>query len=478
MIFAGMKVFVLVFLNIGLLLSGCTAQSGAGKMAAFQAKADAYLVKDDTVRYNSAILEQGVAMYASPADKLAEKMECFISWEEIPAFQAMVRQLPTQKALEVYLEKGDGPWDAGFLARFVPLKKKGSSQANKARPLAGLRIALDPGHLGGTMDFAQNTEKKYVRIEQNRAKGVREEVSFNEGNLTLATGLELGRLLREAGAEVLLTRESEGHCALGYGFETWLDMEVAALEYGPGSRGPHGFAALKQQDPKAYKLRCAAANFIRAEQITGTDSIWWVENASERNIYRIPFLKIDFRERANKINAFHPDLTLIIHYNIYEKNDADRQGFLQAVPQNYCMAFIPGSFMQGELDEPAERLAFLTKLLSNDLERSETLCEAVLKQHVQQLEIPIKAYDPHLRYLGKASLPTSKPGVFARNLSLTRMINGPLCFGESLYQDNIDECQHLNRKDFTPKGMKSPVPFRVKAVAQAYFDAVVAWRQQ
>lgn len=468
--------FVLLFAQVAPLSSGCAAATGDPKTKTLQAKAATYLVKDDTVRFNFAILDEGVATYASPADKAANRPECFLRWEDVPVFLHMVRALPASEALTHYLEKGEKPWNSSLQAQFGTPAPTGALPSNSPEaPLAGLRVALDPGHLGGDMDFAQDIEKKYVRIKRDSRKGVHEDIAFNEGNLALATALELRELLTAAGAEVLLTREKQGHCAFGYDFETWLELQEIAFETGNGPIGPDGFHIRKADDRATYRQLCAAANYIQQNNIHGTDSTWWMKNATRRNLYRIPFLKSDFERRAQKINAFQPDATLILHYNIYEKNDPDRQGYLSAVPQNYCMAFIPGSFMKGELDQPEQRMAFLAKLLSDDLSESESLCAAVLKEHVRQLGVPLKGYDPHLRYLGKASLPTAAKGVFARNLSMTRLVNGVMCFGESLYQDNIEEAHRLNAKDFVPAGMRSKVPFRVKEVAQAYFDGLVSW---
>jgi len=69
---------------------------------------------------------------------------------------------------------------------------------SKVKPLSGLRIALDPGHVGGKWDLE---ERKYVR--QVTPEG---ETVLSEGLLALQVGLLLSNELKKLGAEVLLTR--------------------------------------------------------------------------------------------------------------------------------------------------------------------------------------------------------------------------------------------------------------------------------
>ncbi|MEM6271103.1 MAG: hypothetical protein AAF998_16820 [Bacteroidota bacterium] len=464
---ANLSIILLAFCLVAGTLNSCRA-GGAEKMRALQEKADRYLVKDDSIRQFFAITENGIATYASPVDRQEGKAEFRLDWDEIPAFRQMVASATAEEALAHYLAHAEGSrWDAEFAAQFSPKPPFLPTLTAPDRPLKGLRIALDPGHLGGTMDFARKIERKFVRMRPAPRQGISQEIAFNEGNLALATAYILKTQFEAAGATVLLTRTGEGKSSLGLDLDEWLRAERKRAN----PNAPIGTTS----DTEAALLKYAGQNYATDEGLSGKDSLWWCSQASKRDIYRIPFLKQDFRNRAAMINAFQPHLTLIIHYNIHEKNEVDRAGYLKPVPFNYCMAFIPGSFMRGELDEPEERLAFLIKLLTDAPESSQRLCAAVLEQHERQLDVPIMEWDSTLRYLEKASLPTEARGVFARNLSLTRLVHGTICFGESLLQDNLDECQALNQKDFRLPKMDTPLPERVRDVAQAYYDGVINW---
>ena len=192
-----------------------------------------------------------------------------------------------------------------------------------------------------------------------------------------------------------------------------------------------------------------------------------------RDIYRIPFLRRDFRERARLINAFTPDLTLILHYNILESNDWGPDHNLSAVDKNFSMAFIPGSFMTGELGDAESRMLFLGRLVSEDLRQSEELSGNIVEGFAQVLGVPAVDYDTTLNYLRRSSLPTDADGVFARNLSLTRMVHGPLCYGEALYQDNVDEAMRLNAKTLVVEGMETGLPPRILDAVDAYVFGVL-----
>ena len=67
------------------------------------------------------------------------------------------------------------------------------------RPLAGYRIALDPGHLGGV--YAK-MEGRWFQIGKSRP--------VTEGDLTLQVARLLGPLLTELGAEICMVRAGEG----------------------------------------------------------------------------------------------------------------------------------------------------------------------------------------------------------------------------------------------------------------------------
>lgn len=478
-----MKLASLLLPILSLLLAGLqacaqnpSAPDRSDPAAFYKARAEAYLFKDPALAEHLVLTERGLRIF--PVLPVSDSIlpETMLYWSEAEDFVRMVRTLPLEAALEIYQAKGLDPFGPEALAGVPEAKTAPPAGPPGEKPLLGWRIALDPGHIGGTMDFAF-LEKKFVRILQGEHPEVTEDIAFNEGNLALGTALLLRDSLERLGAEVFLTREKEGQTSFGGNFREWLTAEYQAAD----SLGLVDFAAIRGRTPEGYpknELAAACWNYLRQNELHGADSTWWMEQATTRDVYRIPFLKADFRERARRINAFQPHLSLILHYNIWEHNTWDRGKYLRAIDDNYSMAFIPGSFMAGELAEPEDRMLLLYKLLSEDLPESERLSGHVVAGFEKDLQVPAMEWDDSLKYLKNASLRTATQGVFARNLSLTRLVNGPLCFGEALYQDNAAECMALNARDFKLPGMQSYLPNRIRDAVDAYMSGILAYAKE
>lgn len=432
-----------------------------------QEKAQTYLIKNDTLWSQIQIDSNGISLFPHP-DSSAE---ITLFYNELNWLPHLLRESTLEEAESAYLQKGQDPLPEGpNLRRRVP---SSPTTADPDQPLLGWRIALDPGHIGGSMDFAF-MEKKFIRIRAYDRPEIPSVIEFNEGNLALGTALLLRDTLEQLGAEVLLTREQEAQTGIGGTFEEWLASEMRSAESASGEHFRDQIAVGEYGYTQGQR-KAAAWNWIQEKEITGADSLWWMNQADMRVIYRIPFLRRDFKARAKKINAFQPHMTLILHYNIYEKNEWDKDFFLRAVNENVSMAFIPGSFMKGELKDPESRMLFLNKLVSDDVEASELLAAKVVEGFEQVLGVPSLIWDDSLNYLRYASLQSPSKGVFARNLSLTRLVHGPVCYGEALYQDNVREALALSRKDFVLPGMQTPLPRRLHDAVAAYLHGILAY---
>jgi N-acetylmuramoyl-L-alanine amidase len=289
-------------------------------------------------------------------------------------------------------------------------------------------------------------EGKFVRMRAS-AQTRMQEIAFNEANLTLATALALQEKLIAQGAEVLLTRSAPGMSAMGIGYSEWRETQ---------------FSSSIQYAIEIGLIDSAEAKYFRTK-------------ATEKEIFINLFNRLDLLARAKMINTFHPDLTMILHYNVDSKNweQRDAEGYMYSGSENYCMAFVPGSFMFGELEKPVDRLAFLRLLITDDLAASTNLSGKVVEQFEKKLHVPPVKQSQQLTYLQNACIPIGGPGVFARNLTLTRLVYGPLCYGESLCQDHIIEAQALNKKDAEVAGI--PASSRVIEVADAYYEGVMRY---
>lgn len=234
---------------------------------------------------------------------------------------------------------------------------------------------------------------KYARLEHRSFLVGGKRIQ--EGDLTFQTALYLKKMLESAGMEVFMTRSRLGAGALA---EPYSEEEAF----------------------NAYNLR-------------------------------------DLNERARQINAFEPDLTVCIHYNIY----SGETSICSPAPHNFCCAFVPGGFGKGELARMADRGEFLRLLLTNDIEKSIELSKCILTAFEKELLIPCQTNRGHLKNICK----WVGRGVFARNLVLTRQIKGPICYGETLCMDAETEYLRLSEA-------------RLQEVARSYLHGIQQYLAQ
>ncbi len=306
------------------------------------------------------------------------------------------------------------------------------------QPLKGYKIALDPGHFSTNLTDAQS-EQKYLFFVQEPVNGHADTVKLFESQLTFNTAHILKNMLEDKGAEVFITRTRVDFTSFNCTYQEWIK-----------NHRKRTLDSLKQNGslaPEKYKKLLKCNNY----------TLFW-------DFFR----DYDLANRSNKINAFAPDVTLIIHYNVDEKNAP----WKQHTQKNFSMTFIGGGFTSDNLNKTESKMNFIRLLITDQLNRSEDLSAKTVANFNKLLEIPIaKAVDAD--YLRDNCLITASPGVFCRNLALCRKINSPLVYGESLYQDNEKECKLLMRCDMDIYGILANE--RLHKVALSYYEAVVSF---
>lgn len=292
--------------------------------------------------------------------------------------------------------------------------------APQDKSLVGVKIALDPGHFGGPFAYL---EERFIDIPSSEFSEEEEGYSlqFDEGTLSYLTASYLKILLEKEGAIVYLTRRGIGEGGLPSGFFDWL-----------------------KENPKL-----------------------WTSDTTLRKLFKL-YNQADLYARAEKVNAFAPDLSVILHFNAHTQpgqNDSNSR----VTAHNFNLVFIPGAFNAAELGSERSRYEFLRLLLGKDLYRSLALSRSILTAFTDHLRVPIVCELDEARYLESACLKVEE-GIYARNLTLTRLIHGPLCYGESLIQNNANEAVHLSKRDFVIDGVSCSS--RIKEVAEAYFQGI------
>jgi len=388
------------------------------------------LVKSKQVENFFSIDARGIAMYASAADKKKNIPECLIYWDEIEAYKNLVRSKDKKEQLEYYQNKKD--------KRFSLVEKKRLSTSNlppqtsfgkiSGKKLQGYKIAIDPGHIAGTLDIAK-VEHRFIEMEVRGKK-----VSFFEGDLTLRTALFLKEKLEKQGAIVFLTRSRPNITSYGNSFKHWRKTYLPEI----------------------------LNNAVARKRMSKWERSRLLFRAKDTEIFHDYFLPRDLEMRASLINAFNPDITIVIHFNAAPK----KERWNMSVKENYNMVFMPGAFLSDDLSNPTERLEFLNLLVLANFDKSAKLAGHLIKEFTKQLDVPPVPANNKISYLQKISNFVSE-GVYCRNLKLCRQVNSPLCYGESLYQDNEQEALRL----FENKEK------RIRQVAEAYYNAVLKYFQ-
>jgi N-acetylmuramoyl-L-alanine amidase len=410
------------------------AQSPKELMAKYVRVADKYLIKSKELQPYYRIDAQGIATFASLADQKKNRPECLVYWDELANFGTMLLNSERAAAMQHYREKG--------AQRFTKPERQALAEAGAERlrltkqsgpnSLKGYRIAIDPGHIAGDIEMAK-IEQRFVILDLDDGT----QISFCEGDLNLTTATLLKQSLEKLGADVLLTRPKPNLGAIGKSFAQWRREDLA-----------------KFLDKE-----------VAAKRITLAHRKYLLTKAPAAQVYEEYFLPEDLRIRASIINAYQPDLTVIIHYN---GSPFPRRPWNKPIKENYNMVFMPGAFLARELGSPEARFDFLRMLVLDNLDKSAKFSKQVIDAFTAILNVPpIPATNKifYLRYNSKFV----NTGVYARNLGLTRLVNSPLCYGESLYQDNEQEARQLNLN----QGSQQKVSPRVRAVARAYYTAVL-----
>ncbi len=401
------------------------------------------LIRHEGVKDYFRVENDGLSMFASPQDKAAGNVETKIFFNEVGLFTNLINSLEPDSLFTLLAEKGITKFSDHGIKNPKVSPKKSEFENPISTPLEGIKIAIDPGHVGGGMKLAM-LEGKYIKSVNSNG----DTVEFNEGNLALLTSKLLASYLEPLGAEVMLTRHRLGETAFGKTFLEWLDQDF------------HHAIKSEQENGNIDKK---TANYF-------------LYKATPSIIYHRFFKGLDFKERAKKINEFNPDLSIVIHYNVDETNYFDRtrsRKIIYPTAENYSMVFVPGSFLTKELVEPRSRLEFLRLIFSDDLDKSLGLGEEIARQFNDHLKVNYVHPKKNLSYIKHTTKETPFEGVFSRNLVLTRLIRGPVCYGEPLCQDNILEIDALSAGEIDLNLLKGPK--RVEEVATAYFNGILGY---
>src|SRR5262249_16736864 len=256
---------------------------------------------------------------------------------------------------------GRGFWRA---AKFLPA-------ADREKPLSGLKIALDPGHLGGSW---AKMEERWFQVGDSKP--------VQEGDLTLRVALLLATRLRDLGAKVSFVRTTD-EPTTGKRPDDFRELARKILIRN-GVPQPHA-DVLDPTDPEKER------------------TIRW---QSEILFYRYN----EIRRRAALVNyKLHPDLVLCLHFNAEGWGDPNNPTLPDT---NHLHLLVNGSYLQQELEFDDERFEMIRRLLSRAYDEELPLPDTIAGAMARETGLPPYEYS--------TTNITTKVGtsryVYARNL--------------------------------------------------------------
>lgn len=280
------------------------------------------------------------------------------------------------------------------------------------RPLAGLRIAIDPGHLGGS--YAK-MEARWFRIGNSRP--------VEEGEMTLMVAKLLKQRLGAMGAEVWLTRTKNG----------------PTTPLRPGN------------------LRKAALESLQEEGVPSSGER--LQREAERLFYRVG----EIRNRALMVNTrIRPDLVVCLHFNAEEWGDPARPSLTE---KNHLHLLLSGAMSGQELAHEDERYTMLVKLLSGTHAQELGASDAVARSLAAATGL-----EPFVYHSAKAIPASPNPYLWIRNLLANRLFECPVVYCEPYVMNSRPVFNRVQLGDYP--GRRNVGGAQLPSIYREYADAV------
>jgi N-acetylmuramoyl-L-alanine amidase len=294
------------------------------------------------------------------------------------------------------------------------------------KPLAGLRVALDPGHIGGPWAQMEGRSTRYNGSAPEQ-----------EGDLNLITGRLLKAELTNLGATVFEVRDST----------------EPVTPYRPVDMLPEARELLLQHlagSPRMRALPADKLNLLFGQRVM---------DLAEFLFYRCSEIK----ERGNRIrNNFVPDITVTLYIDATPGSGRGR-----LTSGNANIFFVHGSYTRSEMADPAMQRRCLYKMVEGSSEIEKEVASAIAGVFAQRTGLgPVKYGDSSTT---RQVLPDNSY-VVARNLAANREYDGPVVCTEPYFMNNRIVYQRLLAGDYD--GLR---PFHGKmygSIFREYADCV------
>jgi N-acetylmuramoyl-L-alanine amidase len=258
----------------------------------------------------------------------------------------------------------------------------------EGKPLDGLHIAIDPGHIGG--EWAK-MEERWFSVDGQPA--------VTEGDMTLLVAKLLRPQLEALGARISLVREKP---------EPVTPLRPESL--------------IDQTTPPP-----------------SDDSPAALQKLAERLFYRTA----EIRARADLVNlTLKPDLVLCLHFNAESWGDPNQPTLID---RSHLHLLLNGAYNNEEISLADQRFAMLEKLLQRTHDEEAELGTTVAEVFAKASGLPPFIYPPN----DPNSLPVREnPYLWARNLLANRLYDCPVVFMEPYVMNSITDHARIQAGDY------------------------------
>jgi len=253
------------------------------------------------------------------------------------------------------------------------------------KPLAGLKIAIDPGHIGGA--WARMEERWFV---------VGNGTPVQEGDMTLLVAQLLKPRLEALGAAVTLVRDQ--------------------LEPVTAVRPDALLTLARESSPAESPQKLAERLFYRTAEI---------------------------RARAELVNhVIKPDLVLCLHFNAEAWGDPLSPTLID---RTHLHLLLNGAYTDEEVLLADQRFALLEKLLQHTHQEEALVGATVANTFAEISKLPPYLHPPESTH---ASAIPDQPYLWARNLLANRLYHCPVIFMEPYVMNSTGDYARIQAGDY------------------------------
>ena len=282
--------------------------------------------------------------------------------------------------------------------------------APPGKPLAGLRLAIDPGHIGGT--WATMEERRFEVVSQP---------PVCEGDLTLLVARLLKPRLEALGARVSLVRDQA-----------------------------QPLTPLRPPDLLALAASLAPPNATASPQ-----------KLAERLFYRTA----EIHARAQFVNqSLKPDMVLCLHFNAENWGSSTKPIMVE---RSHLHLLLNGAYSDEELALADQRYALLVRLLQRCHDEEVAVGTSVATAMAAATGLPPFQYAPNAT---NARPIPNKPYLWARNLLANRLYQCPVIFTEPYVMNSTTDYARIQAGDY--EGLRRIAGQTRPSIFREYADTI------